>query len=45
MEKVVEVTETVDFPSLYKNGNSEYTDEQIAEFRETVKKHIKHIDI
>lgn len=40
IEKAVEVTETVDFPSLYKGEDSEYTEEQIAEFRETVKKHI-----
>lgn len=40
MEKVVEVTETVDFPSIYKDEDSKYTEEQLAEFRETVKKHI-----
>ena len=38
--KVVEVTETVDFPSMYKSEYSKHTDEEIAEFRETVKKHI-----
>lgn len=42
MEKVVEVTETVDFPSFYKSKDNEskYTDDQIAEFRKTVKRHI-----
>lgn len=40
MKKVVEVTETVDFPSMYKSELFEYTDEQIEEFRNTVKKHI-----
>ena len=40
MDNVVIVTETVDFPSIYKGENSNYTDEEIAEFRETVKRHI-----
>lgn len=40
MEHVVEVTETVDFPSLYKNEYSNHTEEEIEEFRDTVKKHI-----
>lgn len=41
IEKVTEVTETVDFPSIYKGQYApEYSDEQLDEFRETVKKHI-----
>lgn len=41
MEKVIEVTETVDFPSIYKNTYGEqYTEEQLKEFRDAVKKHI-----
>ena len=41
MEKVIEVTETVDFPSIYKNTYGEqYTEEQFKEFRDAVKKHI-----
>ena len=40
MDSVVEVTETVDFPSFYKNEDINYTEDDIAEFRETVKKHI-----
>ena len=38
--KAIEVTETVDFPSIYKGENSNCTDEEIKNFRETVKKHI-----
>lgn len=43
IQKVIEVTETVNFPSLYKGEDSkyfEYTNEEITEYRETVKKHI-----
>lgn len=41
IKKVTEVTETVDFPSIYKGKYApEYTEEQIQEFRDTVKKHI-----
>ena len=38
--KAIEVTETVDFPSIYKGEKANYTDEEIKDFRETVKKHI-----
>ena len=40
MESVITVTETVDFPSIYKTGSSVYTDEEMKEFRDTVKRHI-----
>ena len=40
MEKVIEVTETVDFPSIYKNIEEKYTEEQLKEYRDAVKKHI-----
>lgn len=39
-EKVIEVTETVDFPTVYKSGDNKMSDEQLTEFRNTVKKHI-----
>ena len=40
IKKVVEVTETVDFPAIYKDNDSTLAEEEITEFRETVKKHI-----
>ena len=40
MKPVKIVTETIDFPSYYKNEYSTYTEEEIKDFRETVKKHI-----
>ena len=40
IRKITEVTETIEFPSLYKNEDSEHTDKEITDFRETVKKHI-----
>ena len=40
MEPIRIVTETVDFPTIYKYSESNYSDEEIAKFRETVKKHI-----
>ncbi len=40
MPTAVLVTETVDFPALYKSEYNVYTEEQIDEFRKTVKKHI-----
>ncbi len=41
IKKAVEVTKVVEFPSFYKSQYSNYSDEEIAEFRETVKRHIK----
>lgn len=40
MEKVIEVTETVDFPSMYKNSDNQVSNEELKEFRDTVKRHI-----
>ena len=43
LKNVVNVTETVDFPSMLKSQNStynDYTEDEKKEFRETVKKHI-----
>ncbi|MCR5608674.1 MAG: C1 family peptidase [Lachnospiraceae bacterium] len=40
MTPEVIVTETVDFPTFYKTEYSDYTDEEIKEFRDTVKRHI-----
>lgn len=40
MEKVIEVTETVDFPSMYKNPDNQASDEELKDFRDTVKRHI-----
>ena len=40
LKKVTEVTETVVFPSIYKNEENKHTDEEMTEFRNTVKKHI-----
>ena len=40
IKKAIEVTETVDFPSIYKDEIDRNTEEEIAEFRETVKKHL-----
>ena len=40
IKKVVEVTETVEFPTIYKSEDAEYTEQEIKEFRELVKKHI-----
>ncbi len=40
MDVVVPVTETVSFPTLYKGEYNEFTDEEIKEYRDTVKKHI-----
>ena len=43
ISKTIEVTETVNFPSIYKEENSkysDYTEEEITEYRENIKKHI-----
>ena len=40
MKSVVNVTETVDFPTMYKIDYNKFTGEQISDFRNTVKKHI-----
>ena len=40
MKKVLEVTETVEFPTIYKDEEDRNTEEEIVEFRETVKRHI-----
>lgn len=37
---VIEVTDTVEFPSIYKGENANCTDEEIEDFRRTVKEHI-----
>ena len=40
VKKVLDVTETVNFPSIYKDEYSKYTEEEITDFRNTVKRHI-----
>ena len=40
IEKATEVTETIDFPSIYKSDNCQYTEEEINENRKLIKKHI-----
>ena len=40
IKKAVEVTETVEFPTIYKNSPDKYTKKELSKFRDTVKKHI-----
>lgn len=40
MKNVLNVTETINFPTIYKDDSGDTTEEELHEFREVVKKHI-----